>query len=174
MVWLLCLGLQKITQYYSADFEGFFHSAHWRALCLCQCFTRPHKNWPYVRCSKSAEFAFFFFAFTRIGCTLCVSRIQVKHLQHSLTIRHGTLGCIHLGLHPETFGCVITVAFAVWKNWCLASCCRGLRMFALAPQRFPSDRSGDTGRYDSAAPEDASHNPHTSGSRDFKCSITKK
>lgn len=28
-------------------------------------------------------------------------------------------------------------------NWCLASCCRGLRMFALAPQRFPSHRSGD-------------------------------
>lgn len=35
-------------------------------------------------------------------------------------------------------------------------------MFALAPQRFPSDRSGDTDRCDSTATDDVSHNPHAS------------
>lgn len=41
-------------------------------------------------------------------------------------------------------------------------------MFALAPQRFPSDRSGDIDRYDSIATKHVSCNPHTSCSCDFK------
>lgn len=47
-------------------------------------------------------------------------------------------------------------------------------MFALAPQRFPSDRSGDIDRYDSSATEHVSHNPHTSCSCDLKYSFKKE
>lgn len=29
--------------------------------------------------------------------------------------------CVYMHLRPQTFGCLITVAVAVWKIWCLAS-----------------------------------------------------
>lgn len=53
------------------------------------------------------------------------------------------------------------VELVVLKIWYLARSFRGLRMFALVPQRFPSDGSGDIATYDSAAMEHVLLNPHS-------------
>lgn len=50
---------------------------------------------------------------------------------------------MHSVSYVLSFSFFIMAAFVLWKIWCFVRCCRGLRMFALAQQRFPSDRSGD-------------------------------